>query len=295
VERNRRSRIVLWLVILVVVLNLPVPSSMRLKDAVRDNVAPYQNVLTFVVTKLRNMFFVLGSAGAVVAEREELVREIAVLRGRIRESEATIQENRVLREKLAFVQSSSFRLVFCEVISRGGTSGWWQTLRLNKGTDHGIGPNMAVITEDGIVGRTGGLRSEEKGPRLHVSRRTCDVLLITDPQSRVACELVSARAFGVLRGRGVSMRGRTKMEMLYPAHHPRMEYIYKGTRVEAQERVVTSGLGGVYPKGVPVGDVLKMEMDHSGLYLRAEVRPAADLGSLRYVFVVVKQGAEGAP
>lgn len=287
-ESNRRLRVIVLLLTLVVVLNLPVPASMRLKNAVRNTITPYQNVLSFAVTKLRNMFFVLGSATAVVAEREELVGEIAVLRHQIRDSDALVQENRVLREKLAFVHASPHKLVFCEVLSRGDTSGWWQTLRLNKGTDAGIGPNMAVITEEGIVGRTGGLRSKKGGPRLQVSRRTCDVLLITDPQSRVACELVSSKTFGVLRGMGVSIRGRVKAELLYPANACRMDYIYKGTRIEGHDTVVTSGLGGVYPKGLPVGDVVKMGMDRSGLYLRADVEPVAKLQSLRYVFVVVK-------
>jgi rod shape-determining protein MreC len=79
-----------------------------------------------------------------------------------------------------------------------------------------------------------------------------------------------------------------KLEMLYAARPCVMEFIPREHEVSEGDEVVTSGLGGVYPEGLSVGSVAKTEMDSSGLCRRADVTPASDISSLRYVFVVME-------
>ena len=74
--------------------------------------------------------------------------------------------------------------------------------------------------------------------------------------------------------------------MLFAVQPCRMDYIEKDAPLVVGEKVITSGLGGVYPKGLAVGRVVGSELDRSGLYQRAKIAPAADLRDLKYVFVV---------
>jgi len=73
----------------------------------------------------------------------------------------------------------------------------------------------------------------------------------------------------------------------------RVDYLRKDLAIQAGERVMTSGLGGIFPPGLPVGRVVRVALDETGLYQHGEVEPVADLGRLRSVLVVTgKQGAD---
>jgi len=144
--------------------------------------------------------------------------------------------------------------------------GWWQIIRLNKGSSHGISENLAVVSMDGLVGKT-----------VAVSRNTADVLLLSDPSCRVSSRLIRSGSFGIVSGRGPSWQGQVFC---------RMEFIHKNDEVQPGDEVVTSGLGGVFPPNIPIGYIDRVSMDTSGLYQRADVITRADLSSLRYVFVM---------
>jgi len=259
----------------VVLLNLPLPLSIRFKEASRDNVAPFQNGMSLAMERGREWVRFLVGARQAVRQREELLVRIAELRARNLGLQDAGRENTRLRKQLGFAARSERELIPCRVVLRGDTSGWWQTLRLNKGRGHGIRGNRAAVATDGLVGKT-----------LEVSGSTCEVLLITDPNSRVSCQLPRLGVFGVLRGEGVSASGRPKLEVLVSAEPCKMDYIPKDADVKKGDLVLTSGLGGVFPEGIPVGEVEAVEIDESGLYRRARVTPAADLSALRYVFVI---------
>lgn len=273
----RDGRYAVWVVILaaVVLLNLPLPVSMRFKEASRDNIAPFQNGMSLVIERGREWVRFLVGARQAVRQKETLLVEIAELRARIRGLRDAGHENTRLRRQLGFAARAERNLIPCRVVLRGDMSGWWQTVRVNKGRSHGIMENRAVIAMDGLIGKA-----------IEVSDTTCEVLLITDPNSRVSCQLPRLGVFGVLRGAGVSVAGRPRLEVLMSAEPCRMDYIPKDADLKKGDRVITSGLGGVFPEGIPVGEVGDVKLDESGLYLRAQVVPAADLSVLRYVFVI---------
>jgi len=259
----------------VVLLNLPLPVSMRFKEASRDNIAPFQNGMSLVLERGREWFSFLVGARQAVRQKEELLVEIAELRGRVRGLRDAGHENTRLRRQLGFAARAEQKLIPCRVVLRGDMSGWWQTVRLNRGKKHGVTANSAVTAMDGLIGKA-----------MEVSDSTCEVLLITDPNSRVSCQLPRLGVFGVLRGAGVSVAGRPKLEVLMSAEPCKMDYIPKDADLKKGDLLITSGLGGVFPEGIPVGEVQDVEVDESGLYRRAQVVPAADLSVLRYVFVI---------
>lgn len=261
----------MWVVLaaaLLAVLNLPQDVSGQAKAVVREGVAPLQGAVSGVGRFFRESFRSIRGIGDLVSENRKMAEELVLLRNEVRDLRALEKENEALREQLQFAIRFGRNLIPCEVIARDIT-GWWQTIRLGKGTFDGVAPDMGVITSEGLAGRT-----------VDVSSRTCDVLLISDPSCKVSAQIVRTGAFGIVAGRGVSGGGRVACEM---------RFINKNLPVLPGDEVVTSGLGGIFPKGLLIGYVEKVYTDESGLYQRADVLPKADLGAISYVFVVSEQ------
>ena len=278
-DNVRGNRVLGGLVLLAIIISisLPVAAELRLRASVRDSAASAQTVVGMVLDRGRDLFVFLFQARRAVREREVMLDEVARLRHDLRTLKALDRENRQLRRMVGFKQASSHGLLLGRVISRGGVSGWWQSVRINRGSADGVAPNQAVITVDGLVGKT-----------TTVTDHTCDVLLITDPANRVACRLARTGDLGVARGLGTGLGGKTDFELVRAARPCTVDYVDKNAEIVEGDEVNTSGLGGSYPEGLLLGYVQEAEADRSRLYQSLTVRPAADLGGLRYVWVVIK-------
>ena len=262
--------------VVLILLNLPLPFVLRIKASLRDNVAPLRNALALTGNRVRGTLSFVGDALRASRDQERLLKQLAEMRLELWHARELEQDNRALRRLVDFRDTQKHRLVLCEEVSRGDASGWWETITLNRGWDSGITTNQAVITPDGLVGRT-----------LAVTRQTCDVLLVTDPGFKVAGRVAGVEASGIIRGMGIRPLGDPSIEMLCSAEPCQMDYVSCDVDVAPGAEVRTSGLGGVYPEGIPVGRVRRVARDVSGLYQRADIEPAANLKTLRYVFVVV--------
>ena len=119
---------------------------------------------------------------------------------------------------------------------------------------------MAVVVSEGVVGRV-----------IEVSAHTAKVLLISDPNSAVDVIIQRSRAQGILEGR-VEEFGILK-------------YIQKSDDVQMGDKVITSGLGGIFPKGLIVGTVTKVERKRPGVFQYIEVTPSVDFSRLEEVLV----------
>ena len=254
--------------VVLAMLNLPDAASRRVKGAVRDGISPLQAGLRGGVRELREIVRYVRGLGDLALENRALSEEIVYLRGEMRMAQELARDNQMLRDQLGFARHFPNKLVSCEVIGRDST-GWWQTVRLDKGAAAGVAEGRAVLTTDGLIGRT-----------VAVSGRTADVLLLADPACKVAVRLKRSGEFGVAEGTGVK-----------PGEAPtvRMDYVLKTADVQPGDEVVTSGLGGLFPKGLPVGRVAEVVLDASGLYQTARIELAADLGKLEYAFVAATE------
>ena len=276
--RGRAYLIFLFLFLaIVVLLNLPLPVSMRLKSGTRDNLAPFQTVVSILVGKVGAVASTMAQMIKSADADRALTEKVAALSLKVAELESIERDYEKLRKHVEFSKLQKHELLLCEIVSRGDASGWWQIIRVNRGSDHGVGRNMAVVSVEGLIGKT-----------VEVSHDTCDVLLITDPNSKVAGRLAEAGATGIVVGKGVAIHGEGKAELLCSLRPCLMNYVSTDVKIASGAAVVTSGLGGVYPEGLLLGHVKEVQMDKSKLFQRAEVAPAADMGSLKYVFVVLK-------
>jgi rod shape-determining protein MreC len=264
---NDRS-VIRWLVVAVVVialLNLPDSLSRGIKSAFSETARPLQRAIDSVFGAGWGYVKSIGRIPGLMRENKSLEMEITRLNVERNHLKMLEVENEELRRLLKFAPQPDIQFIASEVLARS-RDGWWQTLRLNKGSSDGIKENMAVVSMDGLVGKT-----------VAVSRNTTDVLLLSDPACRVSSRLVKSGSFGIVSGRGPSWQGQV---------YCRMEFIHKNDAVESGDEVVTSGLGGVFPPNVPIGYVDRVYMDPSGLYQHADVITRADLSSLRFVFVM---------
>jgi rod shape-determining protein MreC len=247
------------------VVNLPEEASLKVKGAIRDGVSPLQAGVRGGMREIGETWRYVRGIGDLALENRALSEEITYLRGELRLARELEGENRKLRDQLGFMQRpQSGQLVACEVIGRDST-GWWNTARLDKGRRAGIVPGRAVLTADGLAGRT-----------VSVSERTADVLLLSDPACKVSVLVARSGVFGVVEGTG----GMKANEPLC-----KLRFLSPKADVREGDEIVTSGMGGLFPKGLAVGTVRNLRPDSSDPMLVADVEPAANLGLLEYVFV----------
>lgn len=256
-----------WLVmaaLVLVFLNLPAPVTNGVKSVVHEAVAPLQEIAGGAWTTVRQGASSVRGYGGLLAENQKLAEQVTRLQAQVTHLQKLEIENDSLRSQLAFKRSSQRRLIACEILGRD-PDGWWQMIRLNKGSMDGVTTNRAVIAVDGLIGKT-----------VRVSPRTCDVLLLSDPTCRVSARIQRTGAFGILSGRGPNWQGNVVC---------RLEYLNKNVAIVEGDEVVTSGLGGLFPAGLMIGTVDRIYTDRSGLYQYADIISKAEIGMLTHVFV----------
>lgn len=269
---NRSLRFwILLAVLALVALKLPTGVSQWAGKWVREVMAPLQEATTGFFYRLQEAGQVIRGLGGMAQENRLLTAEVTHLRNQLRMAKRLQRENILLRESLDFTQNSLRSLIACEVIARD-ISGWWQTVRIDKGSAHGVRPDMAVISVDGLVGRT-----------VSVSAHTTDVLLISDPTCRISVTVERTGASGILYGKMTNRRGQPLC---------RLDFVNKDAPVRIGDPVTTSGMGGVFPRGLLVGYVDQLYTGPSGLYQYADVLPATDIGHLNVLFVVEDKPVE---
>ncbi len=225
-----------------------------------------------------------ASAAARVAELEE---EVERLRLELKRVDSIAVENASLRSQLGLEPRVRHNLVACPVLPRGD-GGWWRTIRVGRGSSSGIAIGQVAIVANGVVGRVSA-----------VSSSTADILLVADPNFRLACEVnVSTNIApqyvqGILNGSGArAARGRP--EIVFALEPLALRYIDRGAPLDdlpAGLQVRTSGRGGQVPRGLLVGYLESSKIDEDGLCRTGLVQPAVDISDLHMVFVMTDGGA----
>lgn len=190
------------------------------------------------------------------AENDRLRRTLAAQRQEPARLEELTREVDRLRRLLRVKQDAPRPAVAVRVIGRDATP-WFRTLLLDAGRDLHLDEGVAVVTESGLAGQL-----FEVGPT------TARALLMTDPRFRAAALVQRSRAHGVVVG---TAQGRCYLV-----------YLASADAAQPGDLVMTSG-GGVIPKGLAVGEVVRVERDPSGLSWAALVKPAVNAGVLEEV------------
>ncbi len=195
-------------------------------------------------------------------------RENTELRNRLAKAEVRMSllaglksENKRLRNLLEMKARMPYKVAAASVVAMD-PSPWFHTLVIDKGADDGVKPGAAVIAVAGIVGQV-----------YVVSAHYAKVKTIVDSECFVDSMTGSSGARGIVSGLG--------------PERCRFDYVMRRFDISVGDMVVTSGMDGIYPGGLPVGRVCLVRKPNSGLFQEIEVVPAVDFNSLREVLIVL--------
>ncbi|MBP5286041.1 MAG: rod shape-determining protein MreC [Kiritimatiellae bacterium] len=204
----------------------------------------------------------MWNAASAQAENVRLRRELAALALKNGDFERIERENARLRESLGYAQSKSWTWIPAEVLSAGGpAAGSGKAIRVGKGSLSGVCVDAAVVSPEGLVGIV-----------VSVTPHTAEVRLATDERCKVSCIVDgSPSRHGILcggSGERLSIR-----------------HLKDAAGVQPRAAVSTSGYGGVFPKGIPVGYFVRAVAGEDSSPREGEVEPAVDFSALEDVFI----------
>ena len=262
---NRSSIIALGIfaAILAYFLSFGAESTRKLQAGFYSLISPFlrtgsglQKSITSVSTGLKTLDEVERDNAALKVENRSLRATNQALR------DVEHEVNR-LRRALAYRERSVFRLVPAEIVARDSST-WWRTVTINRGKNDHIESDMPVVTDEGLVGKT-----TTVGDNISI------VLLVSDENCRVAVAVEGTREQGIVSGERVSGSVTPLLDL---------NFLSKQANLQTGMKAYTSGVGGVFPSGLPVGTVQSFrarELDG-----QARLAPAVDLSHLEDVFVV---------
>jgi rod shape-determining protein MreC len=225
--------------------------------------APFQKLIKQTTKSTEELWLNYFRLVDVHHENTQLKNEIHALKmanSRYRELLAT-QER--LEDLLQFKQTINRPVLAAQVIGRDPT-GWFKSVIIDKGKWAGLRLDMPVVNAFGVVGRV-----------VSVSSNYAKVLLIIDQNSAVDCLVQRSRDRGMLKG--------------LMSEICKLDYVAKSNDITVGDIVVTSGLGGVFPKGLPVGRILDVKEISGELFKDIKIRTAVDFSKLEEVLVILEE------
>ncbi|HTY88899.1 MAG TPA: rod shape-determining protein MreC [Candidatus Acidoferrum sp.] len=206
-----------------------------------------------------------------VLPRRELLHQIDWLRRtnellqvQALQGAAILRENDQLHLLLGWQRQAPWKLRLANVVLRDPAN-WWRTVQIDLGSRDGLRENLPVVTADGLVGRVAA-----------VGVTRSQVVLIGDPNCRVSAVVDNpARDTGI-----IGMGGPIETTLVD------LTYLSGSANLKPGQGVFTSGLGGVFPRGIPIGQVVDARPVEFGLYTQARVKLGVNLGALEQVWVL---------
>jgi rod shape-determining protein MreC len=231
-------------------------------DALGLVTAPVQAALAKISRGAAGLWSTYVDWKSVRAENRRLRDEIQRLQVEALRVNETAEENARLRRLLTFQRRLPLATLAGEVIAREW-GGWVRSLTVNRGRGDHIVRLTAVIAPEGLVGRIVDVR-----PGTSVAQ------VLTDPTSNVSAHIVRTRTPGIVEG---DPRGTVRFKFM----------ARDGSALQTGDIVVTSGLGGLFPRGIPIGRVQVIDDRGSALFHYATLAPAVDFARVDEVLLIV--------
>lgn len=248
-----------------VLLNLPANTAARLRLAISSQFLPL-----FGLSNVSQD--VAGTTADFALSKRELIRQNNQLRAELQQlkiqsaqTAEIARENARLSQLVAWKAKQPWPMKLARVVLRDPAN-WWSTVQIDLGSQHGIKVNMPVVTPSGLVGRVSA-----------VGTYRSQVVLVGDPNCRVAAKVQNGTGdSGVLGNASPLDRGMVELNYLPPT-----------AALKPGQDVITSGVGGTFPAGLPIGKIVDSRQVEYGIATEARVKLSASLGALDEVWVLL--------
>ncbi len=199
-------------------------------------------------------------------KNDSLEQENATLKDKLADYEIIQSENRMLKEKMNLVDKyPEYKTLPAQIIAQDPNS-WYEILVINQGSEDGITEGMTVIADNGLVGYI-----------KEVAPTTSKVLCITDAGNSVSSKISKTRETVICRGE-LELKDLSQVKLIYV---PTEVELTKGDIIE------TSGMGGIYKKGIKIGEVEKVVTSQNSFETYAIVKTAVDFSTIEHVIVIL--------
>ena len=282
VVRRRRAVLAVFVVLSIAILTAYFGESgggffHTLQRGTQEAVAPIETGASRALKPARDFVGWIGDTVDAKDQNADLKKEVQGLRGRLAKAEVDLRDANQLKALASLHQENYFPQstapVSARVIARSSTV-WYSTLKIDKGSSDGLRDNQPVIAAGGLIGKL-----------TSVTGGTSEVRLITDSESGVSAQVFPAGVTGVVRPEVGDPE-----DLL-------LEHVESGRRVTENTLVVTSGFKSsrtesLFPRGIPIGRVTKVDLDELETYQRVHVKPFADMRRIDLVQVLTRRGVE---
>ena len=251
------------LIVIVIISNIKIDNVAFIESSAGIFVMPIQNGLTYLKNWMsgNNTFFT--NINNLQEENEELKKKNSELEKSLRELEIVKSENSTLKEYVNLKDKyTEYETIPAYVINKD-ISNYNDTIVINVGKDDGIEVNMPVIADQGLVGHV-----------ISVTSKTAKVQTIVDTASTISCTLTTSRDNVIARG---TIEEKSTLKATYI---PTSATVLEGNTIE------TSGLGGIYPKGIHIGTIKKVITGKNITDRYAMIETAVDFAKIDTVLVI---------
>ena len=228
--------------------------------------SPIQNLLTsttsYVSDAFDHYFFLVETS----KENDRLLLKVNLLS---KKNNELIERNKLLERSdnlIEFLDKDERPFVIAKVIGYDATQ-WSKVIFINRGTNHKVQKNSSVMNNAGVIGHV-----------IHSSPNSSKVLLITDSRSAVDSLFQETRESGITVGTGENIC--------------EMKFVPISAKINLGDKVISSGLGGVFPKGLVVGRVVDIVKKSQELFQDIMVEPSADISNIEEVIVLLRNQVE---
>lgn len=269
---KKRWQLVLVIVLAIMLIVLTVLTSeqrvnlTKVEGVVGDIISPVQGFMYRVATSVSQFFQSISERHQLLEQYEALKERVTQLEQQQLEMDEVIRENQRLKRLLDFKEEKDHFTVEGVRITGKNPGNWFNTMTINKGSNHGVTVNMAVINDRGLVGRV-----------IDVGGNWATVRTIIDGQSSVSAIIERTRDNGMVKGNNT---------LTFEDGLCRMINLPLDSDVVKGDRVITSGLGEIFPKGIPIGEVIEVLDEERDMYKTAIIRPNVDFMRLEEVLVI---------
>jgi len=263
---KRSHYIALGLVALLtlIILNLPSRTTARLKVIVGSAFISLFSLASASQDMANKAGDALTPRGELIRQNEVLRRENQRLQIEAMQAREVARENTQLRQQLGWQQKARWNLKPGNVVLRDPAN-WWRTVQIDLGTRDGLRVNLPVLTTNGLIGRVASVAFDRS-----------QVVLLGDSNCKVPAAVENeARDKGI-----INISDPLDSSLVILGH------LSRNANLKAGQNVFTSGLGDIFPQGIPIGKIVDSRPVEYGLEFEARVKLAANLSGLEEVWVL---------